>query len=193
MAFFDQIYARLFPKGKKEAEPVVIDQVLKRSDSYLDRYRKWRGSEEAEELVHDVLQSYQSALDGVERIPALLLHRSTNSNGFAIAYDREYDQSTFPFLLEFLADKIKDLGYRAVMNRQTLKERGNDVEKKEMYYLKPKPGFVEPIDQKFGNVQIEFVAFNEQPARIKLIANTYSDRKYTTPGSFDTLISKILN
>jgi len=192
MTYFDQIYTRLFPKDKQATKPVVVDHLLKRSETFLKQYTKWKSSDEASQLLTDVSNSYQSALIGVGRIPSIVLHQSTNSNGFAISYDEEYDKNAFPFLLDYLAEKVKSLGYRSVINKQTLKEKDNDVEKKELHYLKPKPGFVEPIDQKFGNIQIEFIAYNDEPSRIKFIANTYSDRKYTDPVSFNSLINQVL-
>jgi hypothetical protein len=68
-----------------------------------------------------------------------------------------------------------------------MKEKGEEVETKEMHYLKPKRGFVEPIDQRYGNVQIEYTKLNDIPTRIKLIANTYPDRKYKEAESFESL------
>jgi len=61
-----------------------------------------------------------------------------------------------------------------------------------MRYLKPKPGFVEPINQMVGYIQIEYIALNEAPYRLKFVGNNYSDRKYTTPLDFDELVNKIL-
>ena len=108
----------------------------------------------------------------------MLLHESNYSNGFAIKYMPEYGKKNFHFLFDYLADQVKKLDYTLVMSRQTMKENGDEVEMKEMHYLKPKRGFVEPIDQQYGNVQIEYKELNDEPMRIKLVANSYPDRKY---------------
>ena len=192
MTYFDQLYSKLFPGSKKSPEPMVIDDVLKRSESFNKRFEEWKTSDECSELTTDMLNSYRSALIGVGRIPGIVLHQTANSNGFAVSFHEEYEPHSFPFMLDLLAEKVKALGYRSVLSRQTLKERQDEVEKKEMRYLKPKPGFVEPINQLFGNIQIEYTALDEAPYRLKFVANTYSDRKYTTPLSFDELVNKIL-
>lgn len=192
MSFFDQIYARLFIREKGSSTPVIVDNVLKRSDSYKIKYDNWKCSDQFELLVKDARQSYQSAKVGVGRIPQILLHQSKNSNGFAIAYDEEYEKSSFQFLFDYLADQVKKLDYRLVMSKQTIKEKGKDVERKEMHYLKPKYGFTEPIDQKYGNIQIEYIEYNNKPARIRFIANSYPDRKYNEAKSFDSLADEVL-
>ena len=193
MSFFDQIYARLFEKDQACDAPVVVENILKRGDAFREDYELWKLSDQYDLLAQDVLRSYNSAKLGVGRIPQILLHQSNNSNGFAISYDEEYDKSSFQFFFDYLADQVKKLEYRLVMSKQTLMEKGAEVERKEMHYLKPKMGFTEPIDQKYGNVQIEYIEGNNMPTRIKFIANTYPDRKYTEAKSFESLAEQVLN
>lgn len=192
MSFFDQIYARLFTKEEESFSPIVVDGILKRSNTFKNDYEKWKLSDQFEVLLSDVRQSYQSAIDGIGRIPQVLLHQSKNSNGFAISFDEEYDEVSYQFLFDYLADQVRKLDYRLVMSKQTLMEKGKDVQRKEMHYMKPKRGFIEPIDQKYGNIQIEYIENNNRPERIKFIANSYPDRKYTEAMSFETLADKIL-
>ncbi len=192
MSFFDQIYARLFQNEKESGTPMVVDNLLKRSESFKNGFNEWKLSDRFETIIHDAKHAYESAKEGVGRIPQVVLHQSKNSNGFAISYDEEYDKSSFHYLFDYLADQVKQLDYRLVMSKQTLKEKGKDVERKEMHYLKPKPGFVEPIDQKFGNIQIEYIENNNKPARIKFLANSYADRKYTEAIDFETLARQVL-
>lgn len=192
MSFFDQIYARLFEKEQGDPTPIVVDEILKRSGSFKDNYEVWKLSDQFELLIGDTRQSYHSAREGVGRIPRVLLHQTKSSNGFAISFDEEYDKSSFHFLFDYLADQVKKLDYRLVMSKQTLKEKGKEVERKEMHYLKPKPSFIEPIDQKYGNIQIEYIEYNNEPSRIKFVANSYSDRKYTEAKSFESLADQVL-
>ena len=192
MSFFDQIYARLFAGDEASSTPVVVDDILKRSEGFKKEFEAWKLSDQFELLINDARQSYESATEGIGRIPQVLLHQSKNSNGFAINFDEEYDQPSFRFLFDYLADQVKKLEYRLVMSKQTLKEKGKEVERKEMHYLKPKHSFTEPIDQKFGNIQIEYIEYNNKPTRIKLIANSYDDRKYTKARDFETLAEQLL-
>jgi len=193
MKFFDQIYSRLFDTNKTKVQPILIDNVLKRSDSFIQNYHAWKVSDDADDLIFDIFNAYKRNLEGYEETPTILLHQSANSNGFAVSFDEKYGKCSYQYLLDYLSERVKSLGYRPAMSRHTLKENGNLVETKEMRYLKPKFGHVEPIDQKFGNIQIEYVAFNNQPSRLKFVANTYSDRKYTKAMSFESLIKKVLS
>ena len=192
MSFFDQIYARLFQNDKDAASPIVVDNILKRSESFKNAFNAWKLSDQFEILIQDTRQAYDSAKEGVGRIPQVVLHQSKNSNGFAVSFDEEYDKASFHYLFDYLADQVKKLDYRLVMSKQTLKEKGKDVERKEMHYLKPKHGFAEPIDQKYGNIQIEYIENNNKPARIKFLANSYADRKYTQAIGFDDLAAHVL-
>lgn len=193
MKFFDQIYSRLFDTDKAKQQPVVIENVLKRNESFIQNYHSWKVSDAADDLIGDILNAYKHTLKGHEETPSMLLHQSANSNGFAVSFSDKYEQYSYQYLLDYLAERVKNLGYRPAMSRHTLKENGSLVETKEMRYLKPKFGHVEPIDQKFGNIQIEYVAFNDEPSRLKFVANTYSDRKYTKALSFESLIEKVLS
>ena len=88
---------------------------------------------------------------------------------------------------------MKKLDYRLVNSHLTIQEKGEDVETREMHYLKPKSGFEAPRDQKYGNVQIEFIRLNDRPANINLLANTYSDRAYNEPKEFEELAQHIFS
>ena len=171
---------------------MLINDLLKRSESFLERFNAWKKSETCAELMNDLLQSYSWQKQGVDKDPHMLLLESTYSNGFAISYEDKYGKSSYRFLLDYLADQVKKLDYRLVMSRRTLQDKNGVVESKEMHYLKPKTGFVEPIDQKYGNVQIEYIEENDQPTRVKLIVNSYPDRKYKTAKSFEDLAHQIL-
>lgn len=189
MNYFDQIYSRLF--GSTKSTSVMITEIIKRSNTFLKRFNSWKTSDRCAEFLNELWQSYFWRKKGIEKNPPMILHESNYSNGFAINYLPEYDRKSFHFLFDYLADQVKKLGYRLVLSRHTMKETGDKVEKKEMHYLKPKHGYVEPIDQKFGNVQIEYIELNNEPARIKFIANSYPDRKYTEAMDFESLAQHV--
>jgi len=191
MSYFDQIYSKLFKKSTKSS--VIVDELIKRSQTFLNRFNAWKTSDACEEFLNELWQSYSWSKQGIEKNPPILLHESNHSNGFAIGYLPEYEKSNFHFLFDYLADQVKKLDYRLVVSKQTLKENGDEVEKKELHYLKPKRDFTEPIDQKYGNVQIEYIEYNNQPSRIKFIANSYPDRKYTQALSFESLAQHVLH
>lgn len=191
MSYFDQIYTRLFGQGTRTK--VLVNGVLKRSASFADRFLTWRSSDACAEFLNDLWESYFWKRQGVDKNPSFALLESTCSNGFAIDYTSEYGKNNFRYLFDYLAEQVKLLDYRLVVGRHTLEEKGEVVELKEMRYLKPKRDFIEPMDQKFGNVQIEYVEENDVPIRIKLIANSYSDRKYNEPLAFEDLAEHVLS
>jgi hypothetical protein len=45
-----------------------------------------------------------------------------------------------------------------------------------------------PLEQKFGNIHVEFLTINDKPDYIKLMANVYSDRNYREAESFENLL-----
>lgn len=191
MSYFEQLLSRLFPKGRNE-KPIVVDSILTRSSSFLIEYGKWKQSGKSTQLLDDIHMEYKKVK--IENIPSLVvLHQSSTSNGFAITYRDQCDSLIFNYLFDYLAEQVSQLGYTRMMSKETFREKGEQVERKEMHYLKPKRGFVEPIDQKYGNVQIEYIEQNNQPIVIKFLANTYSDRKYTQPLSFDSLVANVLS
>ena len=192
MSYFDDIYNRLFGKPATPTK-VFVNEIIKRSQSFLDQFQAWRASDVCEEFLNDLWQSYFWRKKGVDKDPQMVLLESAYSNGFAISYEEKYGRSNFHYLFDHLADQVKKLDYRLVLSRHTMQEKGDIVEMKEMHYLKPKRGFVEPIDQKYGNVQIEYIEENDEPTRIKLIANSYPDRKYREAQDFEELAQYIFS
>ncbi|WP_420577604.1 hypothetical protein [Ekhidna sp.] len=191
MSYFDYIYNRLFGKSEATSTKVLVHEIIKRSQSFLDRFNTWKTSDICAEFLNDLWQSYSWSKKGLDKDPQILLLESTYSNGFAISYEARYGKNNYRYLFDYLADQVKMLDYRLVVSRHTMQEKGDVVELKEMHYLKPKRGFVEPIDQKFGNVQIEYIEENDEPTRIKLIANSYPDRKFKEAQSFEDLAKHI--
>ena len=191
MSYFDYIYNKLFGKTGVTPTRMLVNEVIKRSQSFLDRFQAWKTSELCADFINDLWQSYFWRKQGVDKNPQILFLESTYSNGFAISYEAKYGKRNFRYLFDYLADQVKKLDYRLVMSRHTMQERGDVVEMKEMHYLKPRHGFAEPIDQKYGNVQIEYIEENDEPTRIKFIANSYPDRKYKQAESFENLAEYI--
>ena len=193
MSYFDYIYNRLFGKSVSGQTRVLVNEIIKRSQSFLERFHAWKASDICAEYLNDLWQSYFWRKQGVDKDPQILILESTYSNGLAINYESKYGKNNFHYLFDYIADQVKKLDYRLVLSRHTMQEKGDVVEMKEMHYLKPKQSFIEPIDQRFGNVQIEYIEENDQPTRIKLIANSYPDRKYKEAENFEELAEHIFS
>ena len=189
MSYFDYVHKRLF--GKRSA--ILVNQVIKRSQSFLKNFNSWKASELCEEYLNEIWQSYFWRKKGIDKNPQVVILESSRSNGLAITYQPDFNKYHFHYLFDYLADQVKKLDYRLVTSKLTMKEQGDHVETREMHYLKPKNDFTVPRDQKYGNVQIELVSVNDQPSRIQLVANTYSDRSYQEPGDFEELAQHIFS
>ena len=159
----------------------------------MSKFHEWTQSESSAGLLNDLWQSYFWGKQGVDKDPQLVILESDYSNGIAIHYAEEYERAHFQYLFDYMAEQVRGLGYIKVMSRHTMEEKGDVIESKEMHYLKPKRSFIEPIEQRYGNVQIEYVLENDQPRRIKLIANSYPDRKYKEAENFEDLALHIFS
>ncbi len=190
MSYFDDVYKRLFGSRGKTTS-VLVNEVIKRSTSFLKNFHAWKASELCEEYLNEIWQSYFWRKKGIDKDPQVFILESSRSNGFAISYAPHLNKYHFHYLFDYLADRVKNLDYRLVISKLTMEERGDHVETREMHYLKPKNDFSVPRDQKFGNVQIEYVMVDDHPSRIKLIANTYDDRAYKKAGKFEELAEHI--
>ncbi len=187
MSFFDEIFAKIFGKEKSASSPVVIDGLIKRTQGFIDEYEQWKGSTACKDLLSEVSKSYFLSKERIENDPEVILHAGSNSYGFALTFSSRFEKTSFHYFFDYLAEQVKKLDYKVSVSKQTLKEHGEEVVKKEMHYLKPKNQFVKPIDQKYGNVQIEYIEHNNEPSRIKFVANSYPDRNYTEALSFESL------
>ncbi|MEQ9405717.1 MAG: hypothetical protein RIM99_19155 [Cyclobacteriaceae bacterium] len=191
MSYFDYVYKKLF--SARSASAVLVEEVIKRRKSFLKRFNSWKTSEICQEYLNEIWQSYFWSKKGIDKNPQVLLLETSQSNGFAISYESRLNKYHFHYLFDYLADQVKKLDYRLVTSKMTVLEKGEDVETTELHYLKPKNDFTTPRDQKYGNVQIEYTSINNQPTLIKLIANTYSDRGYKAPDSFEQLARHIFS
>lgn len=192
MSFFDNIYHSLF--GEKNAQPfVAVDQVIKRSESFLIDYTSWCGSKNKKHLVESIWDAYFWNKKGIRKTPNITVFNARNSNGFSVFYQEEIDETHFHYFFDLLAEKVLKLGYKKAMSKVSMREKGNVVETKEMHYLKPKIVAVDLLDQKYGNIQIEYIKTDNQPQNIKFLANTYSDSSYDKPKEFEELVELLLN
>ncbi len=191
MSYFDQVYSGLF--GKTASPGILVDAVIRRSKTFLKRFNAWKSSERCEELLNELWQSYFWSRSGIDKDPQILLLETPHSNGLAISYQSECNKYHFHYLFDYIADQVKKLDYRLVTSKLTMRERGKNVETREMHHLKPKADQEDTTDQKYSNVQVEYIRVNNQPSRIKLIASIYPNRKAGIPRNFESLAQHIFS
>lgn len=190
MAFFDQVYDRLFPQKPKG---IILHEVISRSAEYQARFESWKKSYKSSDLLKEVSTGYASKLVGIECEPNVHILKDKYSSGFAVSYNERIGKEYFQFMFDFLAERGKSQGYKVANSDWIVTEREEYTETVEKHYLKPETGTEVPVDQQYGNILVEHILIDDQPSFIRLIVNGYSDRHYLPPRPFNDLLSKLLN
>ena len=96
-------------------------------------------------------------------------------------------------LMDFIKERILDLGYTLYTSDLKTYSVGDDVETQQRHYLKPPLNFVpdKKLSQLFGNIAIEYILRNDQPYMFKFSATTYQDYMFDDPKTFGQLIKAI--
>lgn len=121
----------------------------------------------------------------------IALFESDKANGFAIANCSTLLDSDYKMLLEHFKKQIIAIGYRQSGSNRKVTAEQDRVSTKEFYYLKPPIQMEPPIDQKYGNISLELILYDDKPHYLKLMASVYSDRLYSEPESFYDLVEKL--
>ncbi|MFH6985965.1 hypothetical protein [Marinoscillum luteum] len=187
MTFFDQVYQKLFSKPETSNE-VLVYEPISRNEHYSESYAFWLHSVNHKKLIRQVAESYLLKQNNLVGEPDVHLLSTSLSNGFAISFNEEIDKKEFQFFFDWLGEKVEALPYKRSNSDVTITDKGNVIESKEKHYFKPIQQSQEaPLDQQFGNILIEHISIDNRPSFIKLVANTYNDRMYKNPDSFEVL------
>ncbi|MFT7381474.1 MAG: hypothetical protein ACI9Z3_001360 [Roseivirga sp.] len=192
MSFFDDVFKKLFPE-KRVASNELIHETLERNERELESFGKWASSEESVHLMAEVYNSYQLKKKGITAQLDVHLLETPYSNGFAISFNQEKTKEEFRNLFDLFKEKTLDFGYKLAQKDRRIIDRETYEEVIEKWYLKPQ---AEPLEknkfnQLYGNILIEYVMIDRKPSYIKLMANIYQDRMYSTALAFDELIEKL--
>ena len=191
MSFFDQVYERLF--RKENTPPPTIHKVLKRSERYLEGYTSWKNSDRPSLLTQAIYNSLLLSRKEIEQNPPVHLLTLSGSKGFALGHSSIYAEGEFNYLLDWFTEKVlSKYRYKQANADITVVEKGQQVQTLEKYYLKPINDFDPPIDQQFGNLLIENSVIGINSNYLKVMANAYSDRNYSTARDFDELVDFLL-
>jgi hypothetical protein len=198
MSFFDKIFKQLFPQNQEEKKvnlPMVTEPI-QRSSTDKSGYFQWVNEGRYKKLMTDLLRAYQQKL--LKNTDTMQVHvlQTPYANGFALTYDPSLSTRHFTFLFDLLKDKVINLGYLLNISERRIYDKGQYVETKEKYYLKPPLPTAEEImqiDQRYGNILIELVWIDQKPSFLKLTASIYSDRLYKEALPFEQLMDELFN
>lgn len=191
MAFFDDIYAKVFGKAQTQ-EPIFVHKLLKRSSVFLEKYVAWKKGRK-DEILELVDTSLQLKAKGIEQDPPTHLLKFSGSNAFAVSFSSDMGAEELQFLTEWFAEHILNhLPYRKANGDIMVRERNNIVETIEKIYLKPITSEELPVDQHFGNILIENFVIGTKPSYMKVTANYYTDSMYKSHRPFEELSEFLL-
>jgi hypothetical protein len=179
---------------KEKGEVEILREVIERSPRQKFQYSEWLYNKKYVPYIKMLRDNYDLRKQDIEGTVRLHIFNSQASNGFYFTYSDIFGFENFIHLFEYFKDKITDLDeYKVQSSHRSLSEINDLVKEKQVYYLKPRREVNENerASQSFGNVHIEYVAINDVPSYVKLMANTYSDRSYQNAESFEELIDHV--
>lgn len=192
-SFFEEVYNKLFKKQAPK-QPVVTE-LLKRSEKELNEYISWKQSTGRGLLIDDFDRAYHLKKQQIESAMKVHILDSQYANGFAITFNELFTPTNFKFLFDYFKDQVLAMGYKLAQGDRRISDKDSYEETIEKWYLKPQTGDFgkELIDQRYGNVIIEFVSVNRKPSYMRLMANVYQDRLYAKAEPFEELFNNLVS
>jgi len=188
MTFFDKLMDGLFPK-KPQSNKVLVHENIKRTPAEQAAYTLWRSNGEASACMEELFRSWNFTKLDIRSNWLIHLHASPYSNGFALDYPNTLGPENFRHLFDYLKELVLRLPYRPSGSDRRILQQPQYLEVREMHYLKPQPGNDPNIaNQRYGNILIEMVQYDDKPQFIKFMANVYQDRLFTQAGQFEDLM-----
>lgn len=204
MSFFDKIIMGVFGSHKVNSSLPLIEEEIKRHESYKNTYFKWVNEGQYRWLTQKIYQGY--LLKKKNETDDLQVHilKSPGANGFAVTYSLLMEERDLQYLFDYLRDKVLNLDYKLYASDRRIFDRKEYVETIEKHYLKPPivkiapqgdqhPYNQETINQRFGNIIIEYIAIDEKPSFLRFMTHYYSDFLYSPVAPFDELIDYLLD
>ncbi len=197
--FFKSLFAKA--KESSPSQP-FLHELIERSEAELQDYEHWKNTLVRRRLTGLVLDQY-----AISRVLPRELDETVDfldtpsSKGFAIHFFKtRYSRRDATFLLDYLKEKVRELGYRAQISDTRTYTRPNWVETVERHYLKPRfqlPGEMGAppsgkARQRFGNITIELELHDGQAHNLRFRATSYRDHLYEEPEDFEALMKQLL-
>ncbi|MCZ4407497.1 hypothetical protein O3Q51_01655 [Cryomorphaceae bacterium 1068] len=194
--FVDRILNKLFgdkSDSSREEMPPVKEK-LKRSDKFLYDFQEWKDSSRSAAVFTRLSSLHEDVLNGQET-DLLHIHKTPQANGFFFDDRTGIEVEEFSFILDHFKDRALEEGYSIYSSEKRYQEKSDSVQEMERHYLKPSldPSLELPIDQRYGNILLEYVAYNKKPAYLKVMVSCYSDRNYTNALDFRQLAVKLFS
>ncbi len=192
MSFIDDIFGKLFSdKGQNLSYKENFIQTAEEENEVSE----WVKSTEGKEAIEKVYRNFHLKKAGIKDNPEVHILNSPYANGFAVSFEKPFDEKIFSRLFFAFGQRLLDLGYRRVSLDRKMQEINDMVKITEKLYYKPPISaseVSEKIDQLFGNVSIEKVSVNNKPSFLKVLVTIYSDHLYREAKPFDQFVEGLL-
>jgi hypothetical protein len=204
MSFFDKIIAKVFGSHQVGSNIPMIQEEIKRSESFKNAYFKWLNEGKYRWLLQKIYQGYEAKKRNEPDDLQIHLLKSTGANGFAVSFSLLMEEKDLQFLMDYLKERVLELGYKSYTSDRRIFDRKEYVETIEKHYLKPitekvnpemahyHPNNKEIYNQKYGNIIIEYITIDDKPSFLRFMQNYYADFLYTPALPFDDLVSNLL-
>ncbi|HKK39042.1 MAG TPA: hypothetical protein VJ949_06475 [Cryomorphaceae bacterium] len=194
--FVDRMLKKLF--GEKEEssqeEMAPVKEKLTRGEKFLFEFQEWKDSNRSAAVLSRLSSLHHDVRNGRET-DLLHIHKTPQANGFFFDQRTGVEAEEFSFVLDHFKERALEEGYTIYTSEKRYQEKSDYVQEVERHYLKPTidPSMETPIDQRYGNILLEYVAYNNNPAYLKVMVSCYSDRNYTEALDFQVLAAKLFS
>lgn len=191
--FVDRMLKKLFGEKEEstEVEMSPVKEKLSRGEKFLYEFQEWKDSNRSAAVLSRLSSLHEDVRNGHET-DLLHIHKTPQANGFFFDHRTGIEAEEFSFVLDHFKERALEEGYALYTSEKRYQEKSDSVQEMERHYLKPSldSSLQTPIDQRYGNILLEYVAYNNKPAYLKVMVSCYSDRNYTEALNFQDLAAK---
>jgi len=188
--FVQNIIDKIFGKPSSTSDDNFISGPLQRDDQFEKAFQFWKSSSASSKALEKIRSAYADVAINDTFRQDFHQYKSPQANGFFINMKLGIPQESFPMLMDLFKERVLDVGYSLYTSDRKYKEVPTGMKRIDKHYLKPQIGIdIEPpIDQRFGNILLEYTAIDETPEYLKVMASVYSDRNYRKASAYEELM-----
>lgn len=192
--FFKNIKDKFFPQKINNWHEPILHEAIRENEFDKIKLNQFINSDRCNFLIQTIAKNYLIAKNGELSENHIYIHKSNGAYGFYLSYSKSFTPDDFSFLAKYFRNKTMELPYTLYSSEKIVKEKAQNIEETEKYYLKPNIAFDEnqKMVQQFGNVLIEFVKIDNEPSYLKILVTFYNDNNFSKNLNADNFISNHL-
>ncbi len=194
MSFFNRLFKELLGvQDYHSQDEIHVREQLVRSEMFLKDFEKWKAKGVHKALLEHIYANWQLKCEDASIIVNMEIFQNKTSDGFYFRAETPWDAFDYDCFIQWIIERCISKGYALKNASREVVEEGGLLKSIEHFYLKPSLKFRRelPYEQFWGNIEIEHRLVNQHSRIVKLMANTYQDRSYKSPHSFDAFMQYI--